>query len=86
MPWPLRNSRRIGLKRLSGGKPCTENLTLFVRFLRSKRPAGALPATLLTRPLLEDVYVWLMRPETSHIARARSKDTARKVVEVIQLM
>jgi Phage integrase SAM-like domain len=64
----------------------TENLDLFRRFLRSKRPSGALPANLLTRPLLEDFYVWLMRPETSHIGRARSKDTARKLVEVVQLM
>jgi len=64
----------------------TENMALFRRFLRSKRPSGGLPANLLTRPILEDFYVWLMRPETSHIGKPRSKDTARKVVEVIQLM
>ena len=64
----------------------TENLHLFVRFLRRKRPAGVLLANLLTRPQLEDFYVWLLRPETSHLGRGRSKDTARKVVEVVQLM
>jgi integrase len=63
-----------------------ENLDLFVRFLPRKRPFGPLLANLLTRPQLEDFYVWLMRPETSHRNKARSKDTARKVVEVVQLM
>ena len=64
----------------------TENLALFRRFLRSKRPSGGLPANLLTRPILEDFYVWLMKPQTSHIGKPRSKDTARKVVVVVQLM
>ncbi|MCP5067428.1 MAG: tyrosine-type recombinase/integrase, partial [bacterium] len=64
----------------------TENMALVVRFLRQKRPSGGLPANLLTRPILEDFYVWLMRPVTSHLNRARSKDTARKVVEMVQLM
>ena len=64
----------------------TENLRLFERFLRLKRPAGALVASILTRPILEDFYVWLMKPDTSHLGRARSKNTARKIVEVVQLM
>jgi integrase len=41
---------------------------------------------MLTRPLLEDFYVWLMKPKSSHLRRPRTKDTARKVVEVVQLM
>ncbi len=64
----------------------TENLQLFQRFLRSRRPHGPLLANMLTRPLLEDFYVWLLRPETSHLGRARTKDTSRKIVEVAQMM
>jgi len=72
--------------RASTLRRCREHLDLFLRFLRSRRAEGGLPATLLSRPLIEDFYLWLLKPATSLRGRARSKDTARKVVEVAQLM
>ena len=72
--------------RLTTVRRYQENLDLFWRFLRHRRPSGHILANTLTRPLLEDFYVWLMRPETSHLNRPRTRDTARKVVEVVQLM
>jgi len=61
-----------------------ENLDIFVRFLRT-RQRGRLTPRLLTRPNLEDFYHWLQQPENGLWGRARSKDTARKIVEVVQL-
>lgn len=71
---------------LSMGVQVWLHLDLFVRFLRSRRPEGELPATLLSRPLIEDFYLWLLKPSTGLRGQGRSKDTARKVVEVAQLL
>ena len=62
-----------------------ENLDLFERFLRERRPSGALVVSLLSKPLLEDFYSWLSRAENGLHQKARGKDTARKIVEVVQL-
>lgn len=63
-----------------------ENLDLFQRFLRDRRPSGELPAAMLSKPLLEDFYSWLSRAENGLHEKARGKDTARKIVEVVQLV
>src|SRR5579883_1989382 len=62
-----------------------ENLDLFERFLRDRLPSGELPATVLSKALLEDFYSWLSRAENGLHKRARGRDTARKIVEVVQL-
>jgi integrase len=62
-----------------------ENLDLFIRFLRQREGDGALPVSLLSRPLMEDFYTWLCQPENGLHMRQRSADTARKIAEVAQL-
>ena len=62
-----------------------EDLDLFVRFLRTAQPRGPLAASTLSRPLLEDFYAWLCKPDTGLHGRMRSADTARKIAEVVQL-
>jgi len=62
-----------------------ENLDIFVRFLRERHPRGRLSPSMLSRPVLEDFYVWLQRPENGLHGRARQADTARKIAEVVQL-
>lgn len=64
----------------------SENLDIFVRFLRERQPKGPISALLLSRPLLEDYYAWLCRAENGLHGRAREPDTARKIAEVVQLM
>lgn len=62
-----------------------ENLDLFVRFLRTRQAKGKLSVMMLSRPLLEDYYSWLLKPENGLHKRARGADTARKIAEVTQL-
>ena len=63
-----------------------ENLELFKRFLRSHHGRAPYPVSLLTKPLLEDYHTWLLVPANGLHGRQRSADTARKIVEVAQLM
>ena len=63
-----------------------EGLDIFERFLRTRVPRGKLLVSLLTRPLLEDYYSWLCRPENGLHKRARMPDTSRKILEIAQLM
>jgi integrase len=62
-----------------------ENLDVFLRFLRERHPRGMLTASMLSRPVLEDYYVWLQQPKNGLHGNARQPDTARKLVEVTQL-
>lgn len=62
-----------------------ENLDLFVRFLRTRQAKGKLSVMMLSRPLLEDFYNWLCKPENGLHKRARGADTSRKIAEVVQL-
>ena len=63
-----------------------ENLDLFTRFLRERQAKGKLSVMMLSRPLLEDFYVWLTKSENGLHKRARGADTARKIAEVVQLL
>lgn len=56
-----------------------------MRFLRTKKPDGRLPASLLSKPLLDEFYAWLLRSENGLHGHARSVETARKIVSVVQL-
>lgn len=62
-----------------------ENLDVFVRFLRVRHPRGKLTPGMLTRPTLEDYYIWLQQAKNGLHGHARQPDTARKIVEVAQL-
>lgn len=62
-----------------------ENLDLFVRYLRSRQPTGALMPSLLSKATLEGFYSWLLKPANSLHGHGREADTARKIVEVAQL-
>jgi hypothetical protein len=67
-----------------------ENLDLLLRYLGGPgdagAAAGALPVTVLGRPVLDDFYAWLRRPESGLHGRERGPDTSRKIVEVVQLL
>ena len=55
---------------------------LFLRFLRTQQPKGPLPASLLSRALLDKFYDWTLRPSNGLHGRRRSLETARRIVEV----
>ena len=63
-----------------------ENIRLFQRFLTATEGRPPWSVTLLSKPLLEDYYAGLQVPENGLHGRRRSPDTARKIVEVAQLM
>ena len=63
-----------------------EHLKLFQRFLGSRFAGRLVTPDLLSRPLLEAFYTWLLVPENGLHGRQRSPDTARKVTEVAQLV
>lgn len=62
-----------------------ENLEVFLRFVVATK-RDPYHASLLSKPLLEDFYGWLLEPANGLHGRQRSADTARKIVEVAQLM
>jgi len=63
-----------------------ENLEVFLRFVGECQGSPPHRATLLSKPLLEDYYSWLQEPQNGLHGRQRKPDTARKIVEVAQLM
>jgi len=63
-----------------------ENIRLFQRFLTATWGEPPWPVSDFSKPLLEDYYTWLQVPENGLHGKQRSRDTARKIVEVAQLM
>ena len=62
-----------------------ENVELFRRFLGGWFRGRASTPEVLSRPLLESYYAWLLKAENGLHGRARTADTARKIAEVAQL-
>ncbi len=62
-----------------------ENLAIFQRFLNHQTASRVTYTDELSKALLEDFYLWLSKPENGLHGHQRSRDTARKIVEVIQL-
>lgn len=60
-------------------------LDLFLRFLRERHPRGPLGASLLSRPMLNELFAWLRKPETGRHGHRRGAESAARVVEVVQL-
>jgi len=63
-----------------------ENLEVFLRFVEERHGAPPNYANLLSKPMMEDYYSWLQEPRNGLHGRQRRADTARKIVEVAQLM
>ncbi len=63
-----------------------ENLEVFLRFVEERHGAPPNHAHLLSKPMMEDYYSWLQEPRNGLHGRQRRSDTARKIVEVAQLM
>lgn len=62
-----------------------ENIKLFRRFLEGRYPRRTVTPDMLSKPMLEAYYSWLLKPENGLHGRRRTPDTARKIVEIAQL-
>ena len=62
-----------------------ENLAIFQRFLAEQTNSRATHTDELSKAMLEDFYLWLSKPENGLHGRKRSRDTSRKIIEVVQL-
>jgi integrase len=63
-----------------------ENLEVFLRFVEERHGSPPHNASILSKPMMEDYYSWLQEPQNGLHERQRKADTARKIVEVAQLM
>jgi hypothetical protein len=56
-----------------------------MRFAMQHIKSKHLDVSILSKPILEDFYTWLLEPENGRHGRQRSLNTARKQVEYLQV-